>query len=154
MSGAKLVTLKVNGRDREVRVRTWDTLLSVLRGELELLGAKRGCDQGVCGACTVLIDGTPQRACLSLAINSTGLDITTVESLSQGAELAPVQQAFLDAGAVQCGYCTSGMLMAAQGLLNENPKPDRDEIRQGISGNLCRCSGFKKIVQAIESCAK
>ncbi len=100
MSGAKLVTLKVNGRDREVRVRTWDTLLSVLRGELELLGAKRGCDQGVCGACTVLIDGTPQRACLSLAINSTGLDITTVESLSQGAELAPVQQAFLDAGAV------------------------------------------------------
>ena len=104
MSSARLVTLNINGRHREVRVRAWDTLLSVLRGELQLLGAKRGCDQGVCGACTVLVDGRAERACLSLAINCTGSEITTVEGLAEGAELAPIQQAFLDAGAVQCGY--------------------------------------------------
>jgi carbon-monoxide dehydrogenase small subunit len=154
MSGARLVTLSVNGREREVRVRARDTLLTVLRGELQLLGAKRGCDQGVCGACTILIDGRAQRACLSLAVNCQGMDITTVEGLSDGADLAPIQQAFLDAGAVQCGYCTSGMLMAAQALLNEIPSPDIEEIRQGISGNLCRCSGFRKIVEAIGEAAR
>ncbi len=154
MSSARLVTLNINGRHREVRVRAWDTLLSVLRGELQLLGAKRGCDQGVCGACTVLVDGRAERACLSLAINCTGSEITTVEGLAEGAELAPIQQAFLDAGAVQCGYCTSGMLIAAQALLNENPKPSTEEIRVGISGNLCRCSGFRKIVEAIGDCTR
>ncbi len=114
-----------------------------------LTGAKRGCNQGVCGACTVLVDDLPVRSCLSLAMNLIGRMITTIEGLAQGQELAPVQRALLDGGAVQCGFCTSGVVVSAFALLRQNPHPSPDEVRAALSGNLCRCSGYIKIVEAI-----
>jgi carbon-monoxide dehydrogenase small subunit len=148
------IVLNVNGEDRAVEARPSDTLLEVLRERLALTGAKRGCNQGVCGACTVLLDGRPVRACLSLSVNCTGRAITTVEGLSSNGRPSPLQQAFLDAGAVQCGFCTPGMLMSAQALLDENPKPSLGEVRHALAGNLCRCSGYRKICQAVGLAAK
>jgi aerobic carbon-monoxide dehydrogenase small subunit len=145
----QLVELTINGRARSVRATLATTLLTVLRDELGLTGAKRGCNQGVCGACTVLVDGQPMRGCLSLAINVVGLAITTIEGLAEGRELAPVQHALIEQGAVQCGFCMSGMLVSAFALLRENPKPTEDQVRMALSGNLCRCSGYVKIVEAV-----
>ena len=144
------VSLRVNGADRPVAaVAPWTTLLTVLRDELGLTGAKRGCNQGVCGACTVLVEGEPVRSCLSLALNCTGREIATVEGLAPAGSLAPVQQALAEGNAVQCGFCTPGILIAAHALLRRNAPLTVDEVRAGLSGNLCRCSGYRKIVEAV-----
>jgi len=147
------VTLRINGGERRLAVPTFETLLETLRERLGLTGAKRGCNQGVCGACTVLSDGRPVRSCLTLTGNSAQADITTVEGLAPAGKLSRVQEAFLDAGAVQCGFCTSGMLMSAHALLQRNTNPSVDDIREAMAGNLCRCSGFKKIIDAIQRAA-
>jgi carbon-monoxide dehydrogenase small subunit len=147
--GEQLVELEVNGRRRALRVTPAMTLLTALRDDLMLTGAKRGCNQGVCGACTVLVDDRPVRSCLSLAINLVGRAITTIEGLTQGRPLAPVQRALIEGGAVQCGFCTSGVLVSAFALLRQNPHPNADEARAALSGNLCRCSGYSKIIEAV-----
>lgn len=146
---SQAVTLKINGRERQVLAGATQTLLEVLRDQLGLTGSKRGCNQGVCGACTVMIDGRPVRGCLSLAANCEDREITTIEGLAGPEGLTPVQQALVDSGAVQCGFCTSGMVISAHWLLQRNEKPDRDEIRRTLSGNLCRCSGYRKIIDAV-----
>jgi len=129
------------------------TLLEVLRDQLQLTGSKKGCNQGVCGACTVMIDNELARACLSLAINCTDREIITIEGISDEGQPSVLQQAFIDAGAVQCGFCTSGMIVSANKLLHTNPNPDLNEIRQGLSGNVCRCSGYRKIINAVQNAA-
>ena len=145
----RTIALTVNGAPREARIPTDETLLDTLRVRLGLTGAKRGCDQGVCGACTVMVDGQAVRACLSLSVNCTGLEIVTAEGLARDGTLDPVQRALVESGAIQCGFCTPGLAITARALLNENPKPTVDEIRVAVSGNLCRCSGYVKIVEAI-----
>ena len=151
MSEAIPIALKVNGRSHRIFVRPWHTLLQVLREQLALTGSKRGCNQGVCGACSVTIDGAVVRGCLTLAANAAGREIVTVEGLADGKTLSPVQQALLDHGAVQCGFCMPGMAVAATALLDGNPNPTDDEIRDGLSGNLCRCSGYVKVVEAVRT---
>ena len=153
MTAGQPVTLTVNGRAREVRAAPWQTLLEVLRDELGLTGTKRGCNQGVCGACTVLVAGKPVRACLSLALNCADLPVVTIEGLAKGRDLSPLQQAVVDSGAVQCGFCISGILLSAQALLQDNPRPSVDEVRAALSGHLCRCSGYRKIVDAVHQAA-
>jgi carbon-monoxide dehydrogenase small subunit len=148
------LALKINGESREVAARAFETLLDVLRDKLALTGAKKGCNQGVCGACTVLVDGRPVRACLSIANNCAGREITTIEGLAVDGEPSPLQQSFLDHGAVQCGFCTSGMMMSAHALLAANPKPTTQDVRAGLAGNLCRCSGYRKIVDAVRGAAR
>jgi carbon-monoxide dehydrogenase small subunit len=143
----------VNGVPVDVLVPMHRTLLEVLRETLGLTGTKHGCELGECGACTVLIDGRPELACLRLAVACEGLSITTVEGLADGPHLDPLQEAFADSGATQCGYCTPGMLLVAKDLLQRNPHPSRDEIRRAISGNLCRCTGYLRIVEAIAAAA-
>ncbi len=154
MTGENMITLSINGVEQTVDAEPDTTLLDVLREKLSLTGAKKGCNQGVCGACTVLLDGKTARACLSLAANCTGREITTIEGLSENGKPSPLQQSFVDNGAVQCGFCTSGMILSASALLEENPKPDTDEIREGLSGNLCRCSGYHNIVNAVQQAAE
>jgi carbon-monoxide dehydrogenase small subunit len=154
MSAGMVLELTVNGRSRSILVDSRVTLLEVLREHLGLTGAKRGCNQGVCGACTILVDGVPVRGCLSLAATHQHVEITTVEGLANGRTLTPLQEAFSDTGAVQCGFCTSGMLIAATALLRETPDPSDDEIRRGISANLCRCTGYAKIIEAIRTVAR
>lgn len=149
MSDKLAISLNVNDEPREAVVRPSDTLLETLRDALGLTGAKRGCNQGVCGACAVLVDGLAVRSCLSLAVNCTGREIRTVEGLMRDGVLDPLQQAFVDAGAVQCGFCMPGMVIAAKALLNDNPNPTIAEIRDAIAGNICRCSGYAKIVDAV-----
>lgn len=149
MSSDLLFDLAINGRARSVRAQPSATLLTVLRDELMLTGAKRGCNQGICGACTVLIDDKPMRSCLSLAVNVVGRQVTTIEALAQKKELKPLQSALLECGAVQCGFCMSGMLVSASVLLQENARPTLDEARAALSGNLCRCSGYIKILEAV-----
>jgi aerobic carbon-monoxide dehydrogenase small subunit len=144
-----MITLSVNGRARTVAAETEHTLLEVLREQLLLTGAKRGCNQGVCGACTVLVDGRPVRSCLSLAVALEGSEIVTVEGLAPPDALTPVQHALVDNNAVQCGFCTSGVVVAATALLRENAAPTVDEVRVALSGNLCRCSGYEKIIEAV-----
>ena len=151
MSEAIPIALKVNGRSHRIFVRPWHTLLQVLREQIALTGTKRGCNQGVCGACSVTIDGAVVRGCLTLAANAAGREIVTVEGLADGKTLSPVQQALLDRGAVQCGFCMPGMAVAATALLDGNPNPTDDEIRDGLSGNLCRCSGYVKVVEAVRT---
>lgn len=146
MTGIDL-TLDVNGRARRVAAVPDVTLLTVLRDDLRLTGAKRGCNQGVCGACTVLIDGRAMRSCLTLAADAEGRAVTTVEGL--GDDLNPVQVALAELGAVQCGFCTPGVVVAATAFLRDNPRPDIEAVREGLSGNLCRCSGYRKIVDAV-----
>jgi len=149
-----MTNLNVNGTVRGIETPAFETLLETLRERLALTAAKRGCNQGVCGACTVLLDGRAVRSCLTLTANCDETTITTVEGLAPAGQLSPLQQAFADAGAVQCGFCTAGMLMSAHALLQRNAKPGIDEIREGMAGNLCRCSGFRKIVDAIRLAAE
>jgi carbon-monoxide dehydrogenase small subunit len=146
--------LVVNRRPFELLVPPHRTLLEVLREDLGLTGTKHGCELGECGACTVLVDGIPELACLRLAVSVDGAQITTVEGLARGPELDPLQDVFADTGAAQCGYCTPGMLLVAHALLERNPTPSRDEIRLAISGNLCRCTGYLRIIEAIERAAE
>jgi carbon-monoxide dehydrogenase small subunit len=149
----KLIKLSVNGEEHEVLVEPRQTLVDVLRHDLGLTGTKEGCGNGNCGSCTVLIDGQTVNSCLVLAIEMEGKPITTIEGLAQGGQLHPLQQAFIDEGAVQCGFCTPGIILSAKALLDNNPKPTESEIRQGIAGNLCRCTGYDKIVKAIMKAA-
>ena len=148
------IELKINGEVKSVQVEKNWTLLYVLREVLDLTGAKCGCNTGDCGACKVIIDGEAVNSCLVLAPKAVGKDIWTIEGLSSGPELYPIQQAFIDAGAVQCGYCTPGMVMSAKALLDKNPDPSEEEIRAAISNNLCRCTGYVKIVEAIRLAAE
>jgi len=146
-------TLTVNGEARTVAFPTHHTLLEVLREELRLTGTKHGCELGECGTCTVLLDGRPVLSCLLLAAECEGRSIETVEGLADGNRLHPLQECFANLGAAQCGYCTPGILMAAKALLAENPSPSRDEVRAALAGNLCRCTGYVKILEAVEGAA-
>jgi len=148
------MTLRVNGEEQEVLFPSYKTLLEVLREELGLTGTKHGCELGECGACAVLVDGEPVLSCLELALQCEGRDIQTVEGLARGTELHPLQAAFADCGGSQCGYCTSGMLMTAKALLDKEPAPSRERIKEAISGNLCRCTGYQQIWEAIEQAAQ
>jgi aerobic-type carbon monoxide dehydrogenase small subunit (CoxS/CutS family) len=150
----EVLALTVNGEERHLLVPVHRTLLEVLREDLGLTGTKHGCELGECGTCTVLVDGRPQLSCLVLPVQVEGAEITTVEGLGSTSELHPLQQAFAELGAAQCGYCTPGMLLAARALLDERPRPSRDEIREALAGNLCRCTGYAKIVEAVELAAE
>ncbi|MGB9300995.1 MAG: (2Fe-2S)-binding protein [Anaerolineae bacterium] len=145
----RLVRLKVNGEERDVAVSPNETLAEVLRERLELTGTKMGCGEGACGTCTVLLDGKPVRSCLTLAVEVQDREIVTIEGLSQGAELHPVQKAFIEHGAIQCGFCSPAMILTSKALLDENPQPAEEEVRRAISGVVCRCTGYAKIVEAI-----
>ncbi|CAM5275271.1 Caffeine dehydrogenase subunit gamma [Alcaligenes phenolicus] len=145
------VTATVNGRLTEFNVSARVSLADTLRDELSLTGTKTGCEHGVCGACTVLVDGVTIRSCLMLGVQAQGCDIRTVEGLSDKAQLSPLQQAFKDHHALQCGFCTAGFLSTATALLQRNPTPSRAEVREAISGNICRCTGYETIVDAIVS---
>ena len=147
-----LIQLTVNGEEHQLYVKPNWTLVDVLRNELGLTGTKKGCGSGKCGSCTVLMDGRPVDSCLILAPRADGTNIVTIEGLA-AQEPHPLQTAFVEKGAVQCGYCTPGMIMTAKALLDEAPAPSENEIRTAISGNLCRCTGYNKIVEAIQSCA-
>jgi carbon-monoxide dehydrogenase small subunit len=144
-----IVRITINGLLREVAVPANRTLLDLLREDLDLTGTKHGCGEGDCGACTVLLDGEPVNACLILAAEAEGREVTTIEGLAGGSLLHPVQQAFVDAGAVQCGYCTPGMVLVAAALVARNPSPTESDVRHAISGNFCRCTGYQKIVEAV-----
>jgi len=148
-----VLALDVNGESRELLIPVHKTLLEVLREDMQLTGTKHGCELGECGTCTVLVDGRPELSCLVLPIQIQGRAVTTVEGLASGAELHPLQQAFAELGAAQCGYCTPGILLAAKSLLEDNPHPAREEIREALAGNLCRCTGYTKILQAVELAA-
>ena len=144
------MALTVNGESRDVLASVHKTLLEVLREDLGLTGTKHGCELGECGTCTVLVDGEPVLSCLALPIAIEGRQITTVEGMAEGGQLHPLQQAFAELGAAQCGYCTPGILLTAQALLDETPTPTRDEIKEALAGNLCRCTGYTKILDAVE----
>ena len=150
----RAITLNVNHETHEVAVYPNRTLLETLREDLHLTGTKESCGEGVCGSCTVLINGTPVRSCLTLAAAAQGKEITTIEGLSKGEKLHPVQEAFVNHHAIQCGFCSPGMILTAYALLKENPNPTEAEIRRAISGNVCRCTGYAKIVEAIKSLAE
>ncbi len=148
------IQLTVNGRPVEALVEPNSTLVQFLREDLGLTGTKHGCGLGDCGACTVILDGQPVNSCLVLAISANGREVLTIEGLAEDGKLHPVQQAFVDKGSIQCGFCTPGMILSAKALLDTNPNPTEQEIRMAISGNLCRCTGYQKIVEAIGEAAK
>ncbi len=141
--------IRVNGQDYEISIEPGRTLLDVLRYDLGLTGTKEGCGTGSCGSCTVLLDGEAVNSCLVFAVEVEGKEITTIEGVAQQGKLHPLQQAFIDEGAVQCGFCTPGVILTAKAFLDSNPNPDESQIRQAIAGNLCRCTGYDKIVRAI-----
>lgn len=145
----ELIELKVNGETYQVSIHPWRTLLEVLREDLNLTGTKQGCGRGDCGSCTVIMDDKLVNSCLILAIEAQGKDILTIEGVAQDGQLHPIQQAFIEHGAIQCGFCTPGMILSAKALLDKNPQPSEAEARQAISGNLCRCTGYSKIIEAI-----
>ncbi len=147
----KLITLTVNQKKYELAVSPNTALIDLLRDELNLMGAKEGCGIGECGACTVLLDGKAVSSCVMLAVEADGCEIGTIEGLETETGLHPIQEAFVEKGAIQCGFCTPGMILSAKGLLDKNPEPSEKEIRTAISGNLCRCTGYQKIVEAIKS---
>jgi len=150
----RIIHLNINDENYEVIVRPRESLLDVLRNKLNLTGTKQGCNEGDCGACTVIMDGRTVNACLVLAVEAEGRKVLTVEGLARGPELHPLQEAFIRHGGFQCGFCTPGMLMSAKALLDENPDPSDEQIRRGISGNLCRCTGYAKIVESIREAAR
>lgn len=150
----QLIRLKVNGNTHEVVVEPYWTLLRVLRDSMGLMGTKWGCESGDCGVCSVIMDGKVINSCLVLAMDATDKDILTIEGLAQNGNLHPLQKSFVQHGAIQCGYCTPGMIMAAKALLDENPHPTEDEVRMAMAGNLCRCTGYVKIVEAILALTK
>lgn len=147
--GKQTIRLRVNGENCELFVPPNKTLLETLREDLGLTGVKEGCQDGTCGSCTVLTDGKPVRSCLILAVEAEGKDILTIEGLAKGETLHPIQQAFVNYGGVQCGFCTPGMILTAKALLDTNLSPSEEEVRRAISGNLCRCTGYQKIVESI-----
>lgn len=149
----QLIQLTVNGEDHDVVVTPNQTLVDVLREDLELTGTKVGCDEGACGTCTVLIDGKPVRSCLTLAVEAQGKSIETIEGLALDGELHPVQKAFIEHGAIQCGFCTPAMILTSKAFLEQNPHPTEEEVRRAISGVVCRCTGYAKIVEAIMAAA-
>ncbi len=144
------LSFTVNGVNYVLQVDPTETLLDVIRQRLKLKGTKKGCDHGDCGACTVILDGQPVNSCLVLAVEANGSDILTIEGLADDGKLHPIQESFVKAGAVQCGYCTPGMILAAKALLDRNPQPTVEDIKKSISGNICRCTGYVKIVEAIK----
>jgi carbon-monoxide dehydrogenase small subunit len=147
------LTVTVNGQERSVDIESDELLVDVLRDRLGLTGTKIGCNEGECGACTIIMDGQPVLSCLIPALRAEGSEITTIEGLSDGEELHPLQKAFVEHGAVQCGYCIPGIIMSAKALLDVEPHPNQDQIKEAIAGNLCRCTGYVKILEAIESVA-
>lgn len=147
--GKLKITFQVNGKDVEIEVKPGLSLLDVLRNQLGLTGAKRGCNKGDCGACTVIMDGKVVLSCLVPILQAAGKKIETVEGLAKGEKLHPLQEAFIECGAVQCGFCIPGMLLSAKNLLDKKPNPTREEVREALSGNLCRCTGYKKIIDAV-----
>ena len=149
-----IIQLTVNGEEFEVAVEPNRTLLQVLREDLGFTGTKHGCGLGDCGACTVHLDGKPVNSCLVLTVQANGREVLTIEGLAENGKLHPIQQAFVDHGAIQCGFCSPGMILSAKALLDENPRPTEREIRTAISGNLCRCTGYQKIVEAVQSAAE
>jgi aerobic-type carbon monoxide dehydrogenase small subunit (CoxS/CutS family) len=149
----KVIELRINGTRRRIDADSERSLLSVLRDDLDLTGAKYGCGEGQCGACTVLIDGQPARSCMTKVASATGKQITTIEGLEQGGRLHPLQQAFIEAGAMQCGYCIPGMIMSGAGLLKKNAHPTEQEIIRAMEGNICRCGTYHRIVAAIRKAA-
>jgi len=151
---AELLKLRVNGREHTVAARPYAVLLDVLREQLGLTGTKRGCDMGTCGCCMVTVDGEARLSCLELAHRAEGKDVRTVESLPEGGQLHPLQKAFQECGASQCGFCTPGFLMSAKAFLDENPRPSAAEIRGALDGNLCRCTGYVKIIEAVHQAAE
>jgi aerobic-type carbon monoxide dehydrogenase small subunit (CoxS/CutS family) len=150
----KELKLTVNGQPYELYVNPKTLLVQVLRDHLGLTGSKRGCSDSSCGACTVVLNGMAVKSCSILALQANGTEVLTVEGLAQGTELRPIQKAFLDHGAFQCGFCTSGMLMASTALLMENPKPTKEQIKEGIDGNICRCTGYNSIIRAVTAVVK
>jgi aerobic-type carbon monoxide dehydrogenase small subunit (CoxS/CutS family) len=150
----ELITLHVNGERREVAVVPHHTLLEVLREDLGLIGTKHGCELGECGACTVLVDGQPILSCLALAVEMQESEITTIEGLEQQGRLHPLQETFAELGAAQCGYCTPGIMLSGVALLRDNPQPTREQIKEALAGNLCRCTGYTKIYEAVEAAAQ
>ncbi len=150
----QLITLFVNNKEYEIAVAPNKTLTQVLREDLDLLGTKEGCGIGDCGACTVILDGRPVNSCLVLAVQANGGQVSTIEGVAEGQTLHPLQQAFVDHGAIQCGFCTPGMVISAKSLLDKNPDPSEYEIRETISGNLCRCTGYQKIVEAVKAASE
>lgn len=145
------ICLNINGEEYSVAVEPKRTLLDVIREDIGLTGTKKGCDSGDCGACTIIMEGDPINSCIVLAVDANGKKITTIEGLAANGTLDPLQNAFLNHGAVQCGFCTPGMVLAAKALLDKNPHPNEEQIREGMVGNLCRCTGYVKIVEAIKS---
>ncbi len=150
----RLIELSVNGESHELAVEPYATLAEVLREQLVLTGTKEACGTGECGSCTVLIDGKPVLSCLALAVDHQNQQIVTIEGLSKGEDLTPVQQAFQDCGAIQCGFCTPGMVLSTTALLEENPNPSEEEIRKALEGHLCRCTGYNKIMEAVNMAAE
>ena len=148
---AKLIHLTINDKEYDVAVQPNETLVDVLRYRLGLTGPKKGCGMGDCGSCTVIMDGDAVNSCLVLGVQAHQRQITTIEGLETDGELHPVQKAFIEHGAIQCGFCSSGMILSAKNLLDKNPKPTELEIRSALSGNLCRCTGYQKIVEAVKS---
>lgn len=145
------IKLSVNGKVLELSVNPQQTLVDAIREDIELTGTKKGCGTGDCGACTVLLDGKPVNSCLVFAIEADGREVTTIEGLKSGDELHPLQKAFIEHGAVQCGFCTSGMIISAEALLRQTPNPTEEQAKVAVSGNLCRCTGYQKIIEAITS---
>jgi carbon-monoxide dehydrogenase small subunit len=154
MEMKKLINITVNGRPLELAVEVNQTLVDLLRYDLGLTGTKKGCGTGECGACTVLLNDKPVNACLVLAVQANGAEILTIEGLKPLQGLHPLQQAFVDKGAIQCGFCTPGMILSASSLLKQKPNPTEEQIRTALSGNLCRCTGYQKIVEAVQSVGK
>jgi aerobic carbon-monoxide dehydrogenase small subunit len=151
---SKTITLTLNGERRELAVEGYRTLLDTLRNEAGLTGTKKGCDVGDCGACTVILDGKPVCSCLVLAAEADGAAVQTIEGLGKNGKLHPLQESFVRYGGAQCGFCTPGMIMMAKALLDANPQPSEDEIRFAIAGNICRCTGYTKIIEAIQAAAE
>ena len=148
------IRFTINGEVKEIEVQPNKTLLKMLREDLDLIGAKEGCGAGECGACTVLVDNEPVNSCLMLAVEADGKEILTIEGLSDGVNLDPLQESFIEHNALQCGYCTPGMVMSAKALLNRNPHPTEEDVKEALAGNLCRCTGYQRIVDAVLDAAK